>query len=774
MADYDTWRIVNTSPSPAALAQFASVCTIANGYLGLKGHVAEDRDGECAVTLLAGVFDELDMFGQLRLAAEPRPYLDPRYFDSAGRSPAVANLPSPLFVQVFVDEREVSLTRGGVANFEQVFDLTCGLYSYRFDYTDGLGRTTRLTMERFAALRDAHRVYMRYTLTPLNHERTPLRLHSGIDGRVRSNVTGERASRVTELWADPPQRCRLVAQTRARQHEVRLGVQHTLSGAPPAEDPRGVAEHDRVYTRYAFVARRDTPLVLERYIALTCTEDLRHRAVAVLDDELDAAAETGFDEALAGQRDAWAELWARTDVQLDGDPPAQLGLRFCIHQVLAAAPRFTDRLSVPVKLLSGEHYQGSVFYDTDLYIVPFYALTVPEYARTCLDFRHEGLRAAREIARGLGRRGAKFPWQAGPAGEECLGKWWHFTHRNIHVNAAVAYALQQYVRATGDEHYLFTRGIDVLVETARFYASRTKHDAAGDRYDLLDVAGPDEGHCESDNNFYTNYLAAWNLRWAADVLADLAESDPAAHAVAVRRLALGRDEPAQWRRVADGLPLLQDGDTGVYEQCAGFFSLPPRPPDLLDERVAWLVTVAPYQALQQPDVVLALALFGDEFTPEVRRANWEFYRDRSLDFSSISHAANALVAADVGDAPAAYRNFILTTGRDLDASLTGRHDTYAGLHGTACAGAWLAAVCGFGGVRLTADGLRIDPRLPEDWSALRFTLACYGVSVQVTIDRAQVTLTIGRERRAEFGVTIGGHALTVRSGETHTVAHPQT
>ena len=774
MPDYDTWRVVNTSPDPHTLGQWNSVCTISNGYLGLKGNLAEQRDGYCPVTLINGVYDELDMFSQLRASSEPRHYLDPRYFDSAGKSPAVANLPDPLFVQVFVGEREVTLGRGEVSSFTQVLDLQTGVYRYSFDYRDGAGRTTRIEMERFAALRHSHRVFMRYTITSLDHD-AAIRVHSGINGRVHSNITGERQFRVTELWAWPPERCRLTAHTPAREHDVRLGVLNVLQVAQPPSaglQIAGVAEHDAIYTRYSFdQTRPGAPIALERYVVLVCSEDLRHGVIADLEAELDAAATQGFEAALAEQRAEWDALWQRCDVQIDGDDPAQLGLRFCLHHLLAAAPRFTDRLSVPVKLLTGEYYQGNTFYDTDLHIVPFYTFTLPELARTCLNFRYEGLRPGREVARQLGYDGAKLAWQAGPRGEECLGRWWRFAHTNIHINADVAYAVVQYYHATGDERYLAERGIDLLVETARFFASRATYDATRDRYNLHDVAGPDEGHCESTNNFYTNCLAIRNLRWAADLLAHLAATDRTAHATALRRLALKPDEPDKWRHVADRLTLLFDPETKVYEQCEGFNKLQPIPPDLLEQRKVWFVTVFPYQALNQPDVVMGLVLLRDEFPLDVRRANWEYYKDKSLNFSSMSFAINALTAADMGALDEAYKNFIITTGLDLDEALTGRRDTYAGVHGTACGGAWLTAVFGFGGVHLSDQGLRIDPNLPPQWSSLRFNLALRGVVVNVAIDREQVALSVGQERKIELPVTVAGQPLLLRSGATYAVRY---
>lgn len=773
MPNESTWQVVNTSCQPQTLGQWNSVCTVSNGYLGLKGNVCEDREGYYPVTLINGVYDELDMFGQIRVSGEQRRYLDPRYFDSAGRSPAVANLPSPLLVRVFLDEREVALTRGAVRDFVQVLDLATGVYRYSFEYRDGWGRGTRIEMERFAPLRHAHRVYMRYTLTPLDHDGTPIRVHAGITGGIRSNMTGERQFRVTQLWAEPAERCRLVARTPARDHEVRVGVVNRVRSGEPVAAAVGVAEHNAVYTRFGFACRRGQPISIERCIVLTCSEDLRHRCVADLDAELDAAAALGFDQALDEQRAAWAELWQRCDVQIEGDDPAQAGLRFCLFHLLQAAPRFTDRLSVPVKLLTGEYYQGNTFYDTDLYIVPFYTFTWPELARTCLEFRYEGLRPGREIARGLGRQGAKFAWQAGPHGEECLGKWWRFTHTNIHVNAAVAYALRQYVLATGDRRYLHEHGVDVLIEAARFYASRAVPVPEPDRYELRDVAGPDEGHCESTNNFYTNYLAQWTLRWAADTAEHLAREDAETYAATMRRLALAGNEPAEWRRVAERLTILLDPQTGRYEQCAGFYQLKPAPADLLDERKTWFVTVAPYQALNQPDVLMALALFRDQFPAEVLRANYEYYYAKSLNFSSMSFAINALIAAAVGELEEAYKGFILTCGQDLDAGLTGRKDTYAGLHGTACGGAWLAAVCGFGGVCFGERGLRIDPRLPRQWSALRFNIVLRGVVVGVAVDRTHVRLVVGRERKLELPAVVAGQSLTLRAGEEYAVRYAE-
>jgi len=769
MTPHDTWTIINEEYDAHSLGQHNSVFTISNGYLGLKGNVAEDRAGYSPVTLVNGIYDELDVFSTIRASNEKRRYLDERNFDTAGRSPAVANLPDPLFVRLFIGDEEVTLTRGEISGFVQGLDRRSGVYSYQFQYRDGHGRTTRVAMTRFAALGRPHRVYMRYAVTPLDHD-APIRIHSGIDGRVYSNTTRERQFQVVSRHHEGPERCLLQARTPARQHTIDLAVANALAGAT-ASEVRGVCEHDTVYTAFTFAKpRRGETITLDRFIAITTSEDARRHVAADLREELVAAMGSCFDDAQLENHDRWDEVWQRADVQFEGDDLAQRYLRFCIYHILAGAPWHTDTLPVPVKLLTGEYYQGNTFYDTDLYIVPAYLFLFPELARGALNFRHIGLEPGRAIARSFGYQGAKFAWQSGPNGEECLGNWWRFIHTNIHINGDVAYTLMQYYWATGDEEFMRTRGIDLLVETARFYASRAVYNREADAYDLIDVAGPDEGHCESTNNFYTNYLAQRNLSWAADMLEHLAEDDANAYTAAIQRLGLAADEPQRWRDVASRLTLLFDDETKVYEQCAGFYQLLP-PPTLTRDRKIWFATVAPYQALNQPDVVMAMVMFRDEFPADVQRANWDFYGDKSMNFSSMSFVLNAIMAADMGEMDAAYENFIISAGEDIDEELTGRKDTYAGLHGTASGGAWMAAVFGFGGVHLSEQGLRITPNLPEKWQSLRFNLVIRGEVLRVTIDRQQVTVDVGNERGLELPVRIAANAVTLRSGQTCRVTY---
>lgn len=755
------WLVSKTDASEAAIESTNTVFTVSNGYLALKGNLLENRRGAYPTTILAGVFDQADMVAFLRPAKEERRYLDPDYFDDAGPSPSVANLPNPLFVKVFVEGIELTFPRGIISDFRQDYDLRTGVYSYQYDHHGRDGKRTHVEMARFADMRNVHCALMRCSLTPLNYSGR-ITIQSGIEGAIRSNLKKDKQFEVVEAGGDDGNRCFMQARTIARGIEIRIAVANVLPSAGYT-----MVEDEAVYNVFEIDAREGQTIVLDKHMVISSSEDGRHSVECDLRGELQRSVALGFDRACGEQRESWREIWEKVDVEIEGDDRAQLYLRFCLFHLMSAAPRHTDKLSVPCKLLTGEHYQGTTFYDTDLYIEPVYLLSFPAFAQTSLNYRYVGLAPAREIARGLGCRGAKFAWQAGPHGEEALGRWWRFTHTNIHINGDVAYSLMQYWYATGDAPFMTQRGIDILVEASRFYASRATYDVAHGRYDLDDVAGPDEGHCESKNNFYTNLLAKKTLAWAAEMLDFIHREWPMDYEAVVKRLSIEDSEPETWRAVAQGLTFYYDPETKLYEQCEGFYELAPIPPDLLADRKAWFVTVFPYQAMNQPDVVMAMALFPNDFPDDVKRANWEFYRDKSMNFSSMSFAVNSMMAKDVGDIEYAYRQFLICAGEDLDEELTGRRDTAEGIHGTASGGAWMAAVFGFGGVRLTDRGLSINPRLPRHWKSLKFKLLVRGALLSFEVDHGRTRVSVSGDGAVDLAAEVAGEKLTLCAGHSY-------
>lgn len=752
------WIITNTDTSAKALEAANSAFTVSNGYLAMRGNILERREGRLPTTIVAGIFGEADMTASIPSNGAECRYLDASQFNEPKLRPSVANLPNPLYLRVFIDGEELNFDTGKVTDFKQSLNLRTGEYRYEFEIkTDKSRRTFAILMERIACMERFHTAAMRYTFVSFDY-RGPMTIRAGVDASVRSNLHSEKQFDVIR-YSPGCVRARLAgsgAEVETRTHALISGVK--------ARD-RAVEADGFFGVEWDFDIGIGRRVVVEQIATVTTSED--KRLGIPIDPRHDKMGlhEPGYDRCLTENWAWWDKAWERADVEIEGDDLAQRYLRFCLFHLISAAPRHTDTLSVPCKLLTGEWYQGSVFYDTDLYILPFYTFTMPEVARGCLNYRYLGLDSGRAIARQFGYAGAKFAWQAGPLGEEVLGPWYRFVHTNIHINADIAYALNLYKNATGDRDFMREKGIDILVESARFYASRAVRD--GDVYHLKDVSGPDEGHCESTDNFYTNVMAAKTLRWAANTLEQLSGESPEHAGAARSRLNIGDGEPDAWRRVAGGLRVIFDPVTKVYEQYDGFHALKPIPPGFRDDQNEWWFAVYPYQAIHQPDVVMAMTLLREDYPDDVYEANRTFYRERSMDFSSMSHVIHCLAAKDAGDMDEAYRQFIITAGGDLDESLTGRGDTADGLHGTATGGAWMAAVFGFGGVRLTDAGLTVNPRLPAHWTALRFNIWLRGEKVRFEVTQTSLRITVGNEASLEMPATVCGKEFVLRSGTTY-------
>jgi trehalose/maltose hydrolase-like predicted phosphorylase len=610
-------------------------------------------------------------------------------------------------------------------------------------------------------MQNVHHAHKRYAVTPLNYRAT-IRIMSGIDGAVRSNMTGNRQIAVVSASAVSRDKRTLLLEARTVHSGigVKMAVRNGLSGAGAAPT---LAAADSIFTLFECRGTPGRAIVLDKDIVVASSADAH---AACWRDPLKALAKAKPLVAQEANARWWGETWERLDVRISGDDAAQLALRFCLFHLMCAAPRHADAMSMPCKLLTGEHYQGTTFYDTDLYIEPVFLFTFPDIARRMLAYRHVGLAPGRILADELGCRGAKFAWQSGAGGIEALGKWYRFTHTNIHINGDVAYSLMQYHNATGDADFMRTYGAEILVETARFYASRARRNDDAS-YSFADVAGPDEGHCESTDNYYTNLMARKNLLAACEIVGWLEATHPKDARRLAKKLDLQAKEIQEWRRVAERIRFLYDPATKIYEQCDGFFALEPAPADLLAGRTAWFVTVFPYQALNQPDVVMAHMLFRDEIDDDVKRANWDYYKGKSMNFSSMSFAVNAIMAKQMGEMDEAYRDFVISAGMDLDPSLTGRGDTGQGLHGTAMGGAWMAAVFGFGGVTLAKDRLLVEPRLPERWKSLAFTLRIRGEAVHFSMTHETIRVAVGDERSLELPARIAGEDVTLRSSETY-------
>jgi alpha,alpha-trehalose phosphorylase len=451
---------------------------------------------------------------------------------------------------------------------------------------------------------------------------------------------------------------------------------------------------------------------------------------------LAAARRSGWEGHVAGQRAYLDDVWRRADVELDGDPELQQAVRFALFQVVQAATRAEQR-AIPAKGLTGRGYDGHTFWDAEAYTLPVLTYTAPTAARDELSWRHSTLPLGRLRAHDLRLRGAAFPWRT-IRGEECSGYWPAGTAA-FHVNADIADAVRRYVAATGDREFEQGPALELLVETARLWASLGHHDAQG-RFRIDGVTGPDEYTALVDNNVFTNLMAARNLRTAADVASRYPERAAA--------LEVDRAEIASWRAAADAIVVPFDAELGVTAQSEGFTRYRPWDFDGTPPENYPLLLHYPYyllysrQVVKQADLVFALYACGDTFDREQKRRDFEFYDAITVRDSSLSASIQAIVAAEVGYVDLAYEYLRETALVDLH-DLSG--NTADGLHLAALSGTWLAVVAGFGGMRDHGETLSFMPALPAAISRLTFRLVYRGreLCIEIGTGRVRYELSAG-------------------------------
>jgi trehalose/maltose hydrolase-like predicted phosphorylase len=483
----------------------------------------------------------------------------------------------------------------------------------------------------------------------------------------------------------------------------------------------------------------------------------------------------GWRAVLAAHEAAWDARWTASDILIEGDDELQQAARFAVYHLTSAANPEDNRVSIGARALTGDAYFGHVFWDTEIYLLPFYTAVWPEAARALLMYRFHTLPGARAKAAHFGFRGALYAWESADTGMETTPE--HLVgpdgapieiltgRMEHHISADVAYAVWHYWRATGDDDFFLEAGAEILLDTARFWASRAVVEADGRRH-IRHVIGPDEYHEDVDDNAFTNVMARWNIARALEAI-DLLGAHWPDHAAALReKLALGHEELANWRdaiaRIVTGL----DPATGLYEEFAGFHALEPLDLAAYADRTVPIDVVIGRertqrsQVVKQPDVVALIALLPGEFPGAMAETNFRYYEPRCAHGSSLSAGFHALVAARIGDQEKALHYLRETAGADLDLD----PNSAGGVRIAGLGALWQAVVLGFAGLDLMGDTLGIDPKLPPQWRSLSFQVRWRGRSVAICLagGTARATLTAGEAME----MRIAGATRTLTRGAT--------
>ncbi|MGY4644365.1 beta-phosphoglucomutase family hydrolase [Cellulomonas sp. URHB0016] len=753
----DPWRLVERSYNPAFVEQTETLFALSNGYLGIRGSFEEGTPSFTPGTLLNGFH-------------ETWPIVYPEAaFGFATTGQTILPVPDGTTIRLLVDDDPVTCETSEVDEFERALDMRRGTLTRTVVYQVRDGRRFRVRTERVVSLARRHLALLRYEVTALD---APGRL------LIASELVTPAAPDPAEAVALDPRQSRTLNhgglepdmeqvdgmrvvrtyQTHSSGLAVAAGMDHEVD-APAVAHVRTTLDAARAHVVVEVDAQVGVPVGLTKWLAYhygaeDCAE-LADRAGLTLHQ----ARASGRDVVVAEHEREVADFWARSEVVWEGASAAQQALHLSQFALLQASWR-SEGHGVPSKGLTGTGYEGHYFWDTEAYVLPFLIHTAPDVARSQLMHRVRMLPDARRRAAEVGCSGALFPWRT-INGQEASAYYAAGTAQ-YHINADIAYALEQYVEVTGDTELLFKHGAELLVETARMWADLGFFsDRLDGQFVIHKVTGPDEYSTVVDNNLYTNVMAAENLQAAADAVARLRAESPADFQRLVQRVGLRDDEEGRWRLAAERIFVPYDEKAGVHLQDENFLELPlwdfagtpeDRYPLLLHYHP---LVIYRHQVIKQADVVLATVLLPDRFTPEERRRIFEYYDPLTTGDSSLSECIQAIAAVDVGKYRTAEEYLVDAVAVDVADTAGNLRD---GVHVASAGGTWMALVQGFAGYRW--HGTRFAPMLPTRGRRLRFPLRIRGSSLEVDIQPTQVTYT----------VLSGGPVSASHHGEPFTVS----
>lgn len=745
-----------------------TLLTTGNGYLNIRGSLEELPPGHCGGMYLAGVYDK-----------------------SEADVEELVKCPMWTDVSVWHEGDKFCLSCCQALEHEQILDMKKGILHRRTTFKNPHGKILTLEISRLVFMHDPHRGYMRVKITPRNFS-GQIRVLSGLNGQVYNRGFFPR-EQYKHLQLERIERGRnfMYLEMKTRQQGIRIAV--GASWKMISDTGRLLRWEPRIYgekftSEITIDAARGHSYAFEKLAVVMTSRDVpEERSRSMMREaicNLRSYVRTGASVEIRRHLDVWSELWKQADVRIDGDPAAQAALRYNIYQLLINGPAKPG--SIGAKFLSSEGYMGHVFWDTEIFILPFYIYNFPAMARNALMYRFNTLPGAIANAEKSGCQGARFAWESATTGEDVtprfaskLEKIIRFIYTGTeeeHIVSDVIYGVERYFRVTGDEGFLLHCGLEMVFLTARYWACRVTK--VGERYEIHTVIGPDEFHEHVNNNAYTNWMVKWHLRLASMLYRHVGKTAPEVLQELAEKISLGDGEPDRWHEISRCLKFTQDAETGLVEQFDGYFALkdhvisrhdrfghPVLPPGVNYRNIGRT------RLIKQADVVLMMLLFPHSFSFEEKRANYDFYEPRTAHKSSLSHCTYAMMGLAVSERNNAYRYFMKTALFDLENL---HNNTELGIHAASVGGSWQTVIHGFGGLTLKSDRIVLNPWLPKKWEHLAFRVRWRERTVQLDITHSEVVITIEAASDMTLPCTLYGQTHKIRTNEPFTLSYCPT
>ncbi len=753
------WSIIEEGFDQEMVKSSESLFSIGNGAMGQRANFEEAYSGPTFQgSYIAGVYYP----DKTRVGWWKNGY--PEYFAK------VLNAPNWIGIKVMINGVALDLFAcKNVENFRRELNMQEGWYQRSFKATLSNDIVIAVKATRFLSLDLDEIGAIKYEVTLIN-----------ADGEIKftpyldSGITNEDSNWDDKFWdttsvSSNENRAYIEAHTMKTNFETCTFMETQLyyQGKNVGKRPSETEKENWIGHEYLQSIKQGETLSLIKFGGYTVSRnhvsgELMHAANVALQKAVDF----GFDALLEMQKRTWDRIWQMSDITIEGDVKAQQGIRFNIFQLNQTYLGTDSRLNIGPKGFTGEKYGGSTYWDTEAYCIPFYMATKDQkVARNLLKYRYEHLDKAIENAKKLGfSNGAALYPMVTMNGEECHNEW-EITFEEIHRNGAMAFAIYNYYRFTGDYTYIPEMGLEVLIGIARFWHQRANFSSLRKKYVILGVTGPNEYENNVNNNWYTNYLAKWCIDYTIEQLQKVKEGYPDDYERIIGYTNLTSNETEQWEEVADQMYFPFSEEHNVFLQQDGFLDKELITVDNLDkserpinQKWSWdRILRSPY--IKQADILQGFYLFEDHFSLEELQRHFDFYEPFTVHESSLSPCVHGIQAAKLDRMEQAYQFYLRTSRLDLDDY---NKEVEEGLHITSMAGTWMSIVEGFGGLRVLEDKLSLSPRIPKQWKSYSFKVNFRNRILRVTVTKEETKFVL--EGSEQMSIRLNGKRLEIMPG----------
>jgi hypothetical glycosyl hydrolase len=753
--EFKNWIVSEIKFEEKYIGKTEAIFALGNGYIGLRSANEERYLNEKRDLFISGTFNKANK-------------------NEVTELPNVADVTE---IEIFINGKHLMLNASNNKEYVKYLNLKTGELNRTFVYLDEEGNKYSLKFNRFVAQDRLHVIVNRVEITPLS-KTANIRFISGINGQVTNTGSqhfNEGEKRVYEykyiqMLQETSESCITFIQNSA--HNI------YINGDKIEEKPELSIDRRKVTISNNYDLTQGQTLVIEKFSNIYTTRDTTSENLTIEQirdaslDEIKEISNMSYEILFNSNKEVWSSYWNDQNIVIEGNDYDQLAIRFAQYHLKVMTPSHDNRCGIAAKGLSGEGYKGHSFWDTEIFILPFYTYSKPEIARKLLEYRYLSIGGARKKAKDNGYEGAMYPWESAwledgevtpvwGAVDIVTGKstkiWSGFIEQ--HITSDITFAIWQYYMVTNDEDFMEKYGYEIMFDTAIFWTSRLEWDEIKQRYHINEVIGPDEYKEHVDNDAFTNWLAYWTIETAINYYNKLKESDSEVIRKLESKLSL-QNAMENWTTKLPKIYLPEPRDLdNVIPQNDTFLSL--EDIDLTkyknQEHIGSMFKdynldqVNKIQVVKQADVVMLLYLLEHKFSKEVKKANYDYYEKRTLHDSSLSLSTHSILASDIDEKDLAYKLFQEATKIDLGENMkTSDH----GIHAASLGGLWQIVVNGFGGVRMVGGNLRINPKLPENWSRLSFSFMWKGNKLDIELTKEGIKIEVKDEMLEEIEILV--------------------